>query len=100
MTGRQTNSLRYSRGFEEVLNLTDIPKESTTANDADLAPPLSDSTSRWAFINGWKVEPQSNDRAPEFGVVAPSAASPSARRSSTRRKHQAMFKVWSKDRHD
>jgi hypothetical protein len=82
------------------LTLTDIPKESVEL-DADAASHLEDSTSsHWAFINGWKVEPQSNDRLPVFGVIASSTAPPSARRSSTRRKHQAMFKAWSQDRHD
>ncbi|HYJ85088.1 MAG TPA: hypothetical protein VEW46_03465 [Pyrinomonadaceae bacterium] len=56
--------------------------------------------SRWAFINGWKVEPQSDDRAPAFGDVASSKASASAHRSGARRRHQAMYKQWSQDRHD
>jgi hypothetical protein len=56
--------------------------------------------SRWAFINGWKVEPQGDDRMPVFGGVAASTASPSGRRSMARRRHQAMYKVWSQERHD
>lgn len=56
--------------------------------------------SRWTFINSWKVEPQSEDRMPVLGDVAQSAASPSARRSTARRMHQAMYKEWSKERHD
>ena len=82
--------------------MTDILKQSVAENDDGTAPflPESSATLRWAFINGWKVEPQSDDRAPMFGAVAPSTASPSARRSSARRKHQAMFKEWSQDRHD
>jgi hypothetical protein len=56
--------------------------------------------SRWAFINGWKVEPQSDDRMPTFGGVASSTLSASGRRSTARRRHQAMFKQWSQDRHD
>jgi len=88
--------------FEESVNVTNIPKQSAVANNTDVAPSLSDSlaTSRWAFINGWQVEPQSDDRAPVFGAVVSSPASPSARRSTARRKHQAMFKEWSQDRHD
>lgn len=57
-------------------------------------------TLRWALINGWRVEPQSNDRAPAFGVVAPASPSAAVRRSTVRRKHQEMFKAWSQDRHD
>ena len=56
--------------------------------------------SRWTFINSWKVEPQSDDRMPALGDVAQNAASPSARRSTARRTHQAMYKEWSKERHD
>jgi hypothetical protein len=84
------------------VNVTKIPKQPVVATDTDVAPSLFDSSaaSRWAFINGWQVEPQSDDRAPVFGVVASSPASPSARRSTARRKHQAMFKEWSQDRHD
>lgn len=62
--------------------------------------PVAESNSRWAFINGWEVEPQSNDRAPMLGHVAINTASPAALRSSTRRKRQAMFKDWSRSRHD
>ena len=56
--------------------------------------------SRWAFINAWKVEPQADDRMPVFGGVASSTASASGRRSIARRRHQAMYKEWSQDRHD
>jgi hypothetical protein len=82
--------------------VTDIIKHSVAEGDAGTAPSLMESsaTSHWAFINGWKVEPQSDDRTPMFGAVAVSTASPSAHRSSARRKHQAMFKEWSQGRHD
>jgi hypothetical protein len=88
--------------FDEGLSVKDILKQSVAENDAGTPPSLPDhsATSRWAFINGWKVEPQSDDRAPMFGAVAPGTASPSAHRSSARRKHQAMYKEWSQDRHD
>jgi hypothetical protein len=56
--------------------------------------------SRWTFINRWQVEPQSDDRIPVVGDVAHSAAAPSPRRSTARRMHQAMYKEWSKGRHD
>jgi hypothetical protein len=90
------------------MNVTNIPKQSVVASDIDVVPSLSDAaaSSRWAFINGWKVEPQSDDRAPVFGAVVSStepsapAASPAARRSTARRKHQLMFKEWSRERHD
>lgn len=82
--------------------MTDNLKESMAESESGSAPLLPDSFSsiRWAFINGWKVEPQSDDRAPVLGEVAHSTASPSARRSTARRKHQAMFKAWSQDRHE
>ena len=82
--------------------MTDIHKQSVAESDAGKATPLVESSamSHWAFINGWKVEPQSDDRRPMFGAVAHSTASPAAHRSSARRKHQAMFKEWSQDRHD
>lgn len=55
----------------------------------------------WAFINDWRVEPQANDRTPVLGTGASSKqASPSARRSTARRQHQAMFRAWSQKRHD
>ena len=78
--------------------MTDILKQSAEANEA--ATFLPDSASRWAFINGWRVEPQSDDRAPVIGAVAPGTGSASARRSSARRRHQAMFKEWSQERHE
>ncbi|MDQ2975077.1 MAG: hypothetical protein M3R69_06670 [Acidobacteriota bacterium] len=78
--------------------MTETLKPSVKANEA--TPFLPDSASRWAFINGWRVEPQSDDRAPVIGAVAPVTGSPSARRSNARRKHQAMFKEWSQERHD
>jgi hypothetical protein len=75
--------------------VTDIPKQSD-----EVATWLPDAVARWAFINGWKVEPQSDDRKPVIGAVAQDTGSPSARRSTARRKHQAMFKAWSRERHD
>lgn len=57
-------------------------------------------TGRWAFINAWKVVPQSDDRIPMLGSVVNSVAAPAVRRSIARRRHQAMHKVWSKGRHD
>jgi hypothetical protein len=62
--------------------------------------PVSPTTSRWAFINGSRVEPQADDRIPMFGAVAVSTRSPSAQRSTARRRHQAMYKEWSQNRHD
>ena len=80
--------------------MTDVIKRSVAENDVGTLPTVPESSSHWSFINGWRVEPQSDDRAPVFGTVAPSTASPSARRSTARRQHQAMFKEWSQDRHD
>jgi hypothetical protein len=82
--------------------VADILKQSVPETDAGMAPalPEASATSHWAFVNGWKVDPQSDDRMPMFGTVAISAASPSAHRSTARRKHQAMYKEWSRDRHD
>ena len=56
--------------------------------------------SRWTFINRWQVEPQSDDRTPVLGHVAHGAGATAARRSTARRVHQAMYKEWSKERHD
>ena len=56
--------------------------------------------SRWSFINGWQVEPQSNDRKPVDSAVVPNSANASVARSMTRRRHQAKFKEWSQDRHE
>jgi len=62
-------------------------------------PDLSDAT-RWAFINRWQVNYQADDRRPMDGGAASAAISPSVRRSFARRKHQLMFKEWSRERHD
>jgi hypothetical protein len=84
----------------------EISKRMLAENEAGPAPsvesflPPASSGSRWAFINGWKVEPQSNDRVPMLGEVSIVTASPAAMRSGTRRKRQAMFKEWSQSRHD
>ena len=56
--------------------------------------------SRWAYITQWQVEPQPDDRRPMFGRIAAGKSSQSAGRSTTRRRHQAMFKAWSQSRHD
>lgn len=71
------------------------------AQELSVSPATSDSpAAHWAFINGWKVEPQADDRIPMFGSVANSATAPSVQRSMARRKHQAMHKAWSQERHD
>jgi hypothetical protein len=82
--------------------MTNITKPAAEANEANASSSLREAstTSRWAFINSWKVNPQADDRAQAFGTVTTSDASPSARRSTARRKHQAKFKEWSQDRHD
>jgi hypothetical protein len=101
MSRAQTNSLRYKIDFLIEVTVVDIPKQLAPENYAGTSPPLPDSsaTSRWAFINGWKVDPRFDDRAPVKGAVSPNSGSLSARRSSARRNHQAMFKEWSQDRH-
>ncbi|MEP6818093.1 MAG: hypothetical protein ABJA18_01075 [bacterium] len=86
--------------------MTDILKQSLVEHGAGMMPslPQSSAESRWGFFNGWSVAPQSDDRAPVrppvHAAATPENASPSARRSSARRKHQAMFKQWSQARHD
>jgi hypothetical protein len=62
-------------------------------------PDLSDAT-RWAFINQWQVNDQADDRRPMDGGATSASASPPVRRSIARRKHQLMFKEWSRERHD
>jgi hypothetical protein len=54
----------------------------------------------WALLNPWLSEGQSDDRSPMPGTDGDSSGSLSARRSSARRTHQAMFKKWSQARHD
>lgn len=82
--------------------MTDILKQSVMNNDAVTARSLPGDlpTLRWAFINGWAVESQSDDRTPMAGSAASSMVSPSVQRSVARRRHQRMYKEWSQDRHD
>ena len=88
--------------------MTDSQKESLAETEAPITPASgltqSAAESRWVFINGWRVAPQPNDRQPVRAAVLYTVAtgngSPAARRSRTRRKHQAMFKEWSQARHD
>lgn len=56
--------------------------------------------SRWAFINGWKVSPQRDDRTPMLGDAVTGSPSATVNRSLTRRRHQEKFKEWSQGRHD
>jgi hypothetical protein len=69
-----------------------------TASGPSLPEPSE--SQRWAFINGWRVEPQSTDRAPVAGAIVPNTGAAAALRSMTRRKHQASFKEWSQSRHE
>lgn len=55
---------------------------------------------RWAQLNPWLSEGQADDRRPMRGTDGVSSGSLSARRSSTRRTHQEMYKKWSQARHD
>lgn len=54
----------------------------------------------WGFINQWTVAPQAQDRMQARGAVGVSSETASGRRSTARRKHQAMYKQWSRERHD
>ncbi len=89
-------------------SVMEISEQLSTVNDTQmtLAPslPRTATESRRVFINGWRVAPQSSDRTPVRTPVHAADthdnASPSARRSTTRRRHQAMFKEWSQARHD
>lgn len=76
------------------------PINTLAGSRSTLAASGYDANSRWAFINSWKVEPQADDRIPMFGDVAAATSPPPAHRSSARRRHQAMYKQWSQDRHD
>lgn len=81
----------------------DSPERSSAqGEESSASPAISDSpaTARWAFINGWKVEPQADDRIPMFGSVLNSATTSSVHRSTARRRHQTMHKAWSQERHD
>ncbi len=55
---------------------------------------------RWALLNPWLSEGQSDDRTPMNGSVEDSGGPPSVQRSFARRSHQAMFKKWSQARRD
>jgi len=72
------------------------------APEENAAPVTADTPDawHWAFINGWQLTPQADDRIPMFGSVVSSDASQSAARSFARRRHQLMFKEWSRQRHD
>jgi len=80
--------------------VTDNFQESVLESGAGTESSLPESSAKWSFINSWKVEPQSDDRPRELGVATANTASPSIRRSTARRRHQAMFKEWSQNRHD
>ncbi len=82
---------------------TEALEQSVSTNDgvATTAAPDSSMSARWAFINGWQVEPQSNDRALATGASNPNSnVSPAARRASVRRQHQVSYKAWSQRRND
>ena len=55
---------------------------------------------RWGFINGWSVAPQADDRMQTAGAASVQTETASERRSTARRRHQAMYKQWSRERHD
>ena len=88
--------------------MTNIPEHAAAENDGKALPAIllqpDTAPSHRDFINGWKVEPQANDRPPPqsrvLTEIATVDASPAAHRSTTRRKHQQMFKGWSQSRHD
>ncbi len=92
-----------AHGFGGGLRMTEALEQSVSTNDAAATTAVPDSslTSRWAFINGWQVAPQSNDRALATGASNPNSnVSPAARRSSVRRQLQISYKEWSKRRTD
>lgn len=55
---------------------------------------------RWAQLNPWLSEGQSDDRSPMRGTDGVSTGALSVRRSTARRSHQEMYKKWSQARHD
>ena len=92
------SAVQVSEGLTVTNNLTQ--PEVAIGDDSRLSLPELSESQRWAFINGWRVEPQSNDRAPVEGAIVPNAGPAAAVRSMTRRKQQASFKEWSQSRHD
>jgi hypothetical protein len=66
----------------------------------ELAKPELTDAARWDFINLWQVADQADDRKPMDGGAAYVSGSNSAQRSIARRTHQAMYKEWSRTRHD
>lgn len=75
-------------------------KTSVSASEDSSTNRTGRDASRWAFINGWKVSPQRDDRTPMLGDAVTGSPSATVNRSLTRRRHQEKFKEWSQGRHD
>ncbi len=71
-----------------------------TVNPNDSPTPVHVDAETWAQQNEWWVEGQSNDRRPMSGSAGVSAGSASAKRSTARLMHQAMYRKWARERHD
>lgn len=66
----------------------------------NLPAPVSFESAHWAVGNTWLSEGQPDDRIPMDGSVKESGDTSSGQRSFARRRHQLMFKKWSRTRHD
>ena len=76
------------------------PAATGKSDDPTNTSPAPVASMHCAQLEPWLTEGQSNDRSPMPGTDGISSGSISARRSSARRTHQAMFKKWSQARHD
>lgn len=76
------------------------PATAARTDDLTNNSPASFAGMHWAQLRPRLSEGQSNDRSPMPEADVDSSGSKSARRSSARRTHQAMFKKWSQARHD
>ena len=81
-----------------------LPPPSPAAGSNEEGPkqpvPLQFDPIKWARDNPWLIEGQPDDRLPVNGAVASSGRTPAEQRSFARSTHQAMFKKWSRARHD
>ena len=93
------------RGKSERPEVSVSPRESQTAlpnvkpNANSLAVDHFNAA-RWAQQNEWCVEGQADDRRQMNGSVVKSIGSASGQRADARLAHQAMYKEWSRERHD
>jgi hypothetical protein len=95
--GRHDRNVRSQAPKAQLVPAIVAGSDYSTAN-LPARPPLA--AMHWALAKPWLSEGQDDDRSPVPGTDGDSSGSLSARRSSARRTHQAMFKKWSQARHE